>query len=244
VYEARHEHAAIAVALYERVDGITVRRNRGFDHTAVFVARLRRRDNGFRTACESPIVDTSGHTRVKIDETGFQVYDAAGHRRILLGMDKFNKPALFFANEAGYSPLQAYISPKNTPVVMIGDEKGNGRAYFGLTTDQHQPRIEFDDSQANQRLYVGLTKESTGIVRTYTASGANQTSLEDDKVWITDGNGNNRIYLGTSSDGDGILRMYDASTRERIYAGVFTDQTSGFQSLDSAGSVTWSSGSR
>jgi hypothetical protein len=187
------------------------------------------------------IVDSGGHTRVKIDETGFQLYDTAGRRRILLGMDKYGKPAMFFGNEAGYYPLQAYISPKNVPVFYVADAKGNGRAYFGLTSDQHQPRIEFDDEKSNERLYVGLTKDSTGIVRTYTASGANQTSLEDDKVWVTDANGNNRIYLGTSSSGDGILRMYDSGTRERIYAGVFTDETSGFQSMDSGGNVTWSS---
>jgi hypothetical protein len=187
------------------------------------------------------IVDARGHTRVKVDETGFQLYDAAGHRRILLGMDGYGKPAMFFSNEAGHSPLQVYISPTNVPIYFIGDANGNERAYFGLTSDKHLPRMEFEDKADNRRLYVGLADDWSGLVRTFTASGANQTSLEDDKIWVTDRNGNNRIYLGTSSSGDGILRMYDASTRERIYAGVFTDTSSGFQAMDSGGNVTWSS---
>ncbi len=185
--------------------------------------------------------DAQGHTRVKVDAGGFQMFDAAGHRRILLGFNQDSKPSFYLQDPRGNYVLGAYISDKDQPVIRIADSHNAGRAYFGLTADQHQPRIEFDDAQNNERLYVGLTDQSTGLIRTYTSGGKDQTSLEEDKIWITDGSGNNRIYLGTSDSGDGILKMYDSSTRERIYAGVFTDATSGFQSLDAGGGVTWSS---
>ena len=126
-------------------------------------------------------------------------------------------------------------------MIRLADSSDKGRAYFGLTADQHQPRIEFDDAQENERLYVGLTTESTGLVRAFTAGGKEQTSLEDDKVTITDGSGNRRIYLGTTDDGNGILKTFDSEDRERTYLGVFTDGKAGFQSYDSAGTADWNS---
>jgi hypothetical protein len=185
--------------------------------------------------------DAAGHTRVKIDATGFRMLDAQGHTRIEIGFNSANKPSLYFEDAHGNAPLGAYISDKDQPVIRLADAQGVGRAYFGLTADQHEPRISFDDAHSTERLYVGLTTTSSGLVRTYTSDAKDQTSLEDDKIWITDAAGNNRIYLGTSSTGDGILRMYDGSTRERVYAGVFTDGTSGFQSLDVSGNLVWSS---
>lgn len=185
--------------------------------------------------------DSHGHTRVKIDAGGIQMFDTTGQRRMLIGFNQSAKPSFYLQDGRGNYVLGAYISDKNQPVIRLADSQNTGRAYFGLTADKHQPRIEFDDAQSNERLYVGLTDVSSGLVRTYTASGKDQTSLEQNKIWITDDNGNNRIYLGTSDSGDGILKMYDASTRERIYAGVFTDETSGFQAMDTSGSVTWSS---
>jgi hypothetical protein len=163
---------------------------------------------------------------------------------MLIGLNGSDKPSMYLQDERGNYVYGAYISDKNQPVIRLADSQNTGRAYFGLTADKHEPRIEFDDAQSNERLYVGLTDTSTGLLRTYTSGGKDQTSLEEDKIWITDGTGNNRIYLGTSDSGDGILKMYDSSTRERIYAGVFTDTSSGFQSLDGSGNVTWSSASR
>lgn len=188
--------------------------------------------------------DARGHTRVKIDAAGIQMFDANGRRRMLVGFNNSGQPSLYLQDVRGNYVLGAYISDKDQPVIRLADSQNTGRAYFGLTADKHQPRLEFDDADSKERLYVGLTDASTGLVRAYTASGNDQTSLEEDKIWITDGSGNNRIYLGTSDSGDGILKMYDSSTRERIYAGVFTDSSSGFQSLDGSGSVTWSSTSR
>jgi hypothetical protein len=185
--------------------------------------------------------DAQGHTRVKIDASGIQMFDASGRRRMLVGFNQSAKPSFYLQDARGNYVLGEYISDKDQPVIRLADEQNIGRAYFGLTADKHQPRIEFDDAQNNQRLYVGLTDESTGLVRTYTSGGKDQTSLEQDKIWVTDGSGNNRIYLGSSSSGDGILKMYDAGSRERIYAGVFTDETAGFQSLDGSGNVVWSS---
>lgn len=185
--------------------------------------------------------DAAGHTRVKIDAGGVQMYDAGGHRRVLLGFNSSGKPSLYLQDAHGNYRLGAYISDQDQPVVRLADSKDKGRAYFGLTSDSNEPRIEFDDAAQNERLFVGLSNESTGLVRSFTAGGKNQTSLEDDKVWITDGSGNNRIYLGTSDSGDGILKMYDSNSEQRIYAGVFTDGKAGFESLDSSGEGTWSS---
>lgn len=185
--------------------------------------------------------DAAGHTRVKIDAGGVQMYDASGARRVLLGFNSTGHPSLYLEDPHGNYALGAYISDKEQPVIRLGDSQDKGRAYFGLTADQHEPRIEFDDAQENERLYVGLTTESSGLVRAFTSGGKNQTSLEDDKVTVTDGNGNERIYLGTSDSGDGILETYDSTDRERTYAGVFTDGKAGFQSYDTSGTADWNS---
>lgn len=185
--------------------------------------------------------DSQGHTRVKIDATGLQMYDAGGKRRVLLGFNTSGHPALYLQDAHGNYPLGAYISDKDQPVIRLGDANDKGRAYFGLTADEHQPRIEFDDAQENSRLYVGLSTSSTGLVRAFTAGGKDQTSLEDDKVTITDGSGNQRIYLGSTSSGDGILKTFDSADRERTYTGVFTDGKAGFQTYDTGGTIDWSS---
>ena len=185
--------------------------------------------------------DAHGHKRVQVDASGFQMYDANGHRRILLGFNTSDRPSLYLEDTHGNYPLGAYISDSDQPVIRIADANGAGRAYLGLTADKHEPRLEFDDAHNTQRLFVGLTTESTGLVRTFTSAGKSQTSLEEDKVWITDADGNNRIYLGTSDTGDGILRMYDSGSRERIYAGVYTDNVAGFEALDTSGTATWNS---
>jgi hypothetical protein len=78
-------------------------------------------------------------------------------------------------------------------------------------------------------------------VRSFTAGGKDQTSLEEDKVTITDGSGNERIYLGTTIDGNGILKTFDSADRERTYAGVFTDGKAGFLSYDTSGTADWNS---
>lgn len=187
------------------------------------------------------VADATGQTRVKIDAGGLQIFDAAGHRRILLGFNTYGKPSLYLEDAHQNYPFGAYISNTNQPVIRLADSNNKGRAYFTLS-DKSQPHIEFDDASENQRLYVGLTAtDSTGLLRTFTASGSQQTSLEDDKVYITDGSGNKRIYLGTSDSGDGILSMYDSASRERIYAGVFTDGAAGFESYDANGTATWDS---
>lgn len=185
--------------------------------------------------------DAHGRARVKIDATGVQMYDAAGKRRVLLGFNTTGHPSLYLEDAHGNYPLGAYISDKEQPVIRLGDANDKGRAYFGLTADRHEPRVEFDDAQENTRLYIGLTTSSTGLVRAFTASGKDQTSLEDDKVTITDGSGNERIYLGTTSSGDGILKTFDSQDHERTYTGVFTDGKAGFQSYDTAGTVDWNS---
>lgn len=185
--------------------------------------------------------DAQGHARVKIDATGVQMYDAGGKRRVLLGFNTTGHPSLYLEDGSGNYRLGAYISDKEQPVIRLADANDKGRAYFGLTADQHQPRIEFDDAQENERLYVGLTTSSSGLVRSFTAGGKDQTSLEEDKVTITDGSGNERIYLGTTDSGDGILKTYDSEDRERTYAGVFTDGKAGFQSYDTGGTADWNS---
>lgn len=185
--------------------------------------------------------DSSGHTRVKIDAGGVQMYDAAGNRRILMGFNSSGKPSFYLEDAHGNYPLGAYISNENQPVFRLADEHDKARAYFGLTADSHQPRIEFDDAQENERLYVGLTNQATGLVRSFTVAGKDQSSLEDDKLTITDDNGNERVYLGTSDSDDGIFELYDSNSRQRAYAGIYTDGAAGFQSYDTNGTATWNS---
>jgi hypothetical protein len=184
--------------------------------------------------------DAHGHTRVKIDASGFQMFDGSGQRRIVIGFNQVSQPSMYLQDEKGRYVLGAYVSSSREPVFHIADFDHNGDAYFGFTQDDHRPRIDFE-ADGHQRLFVGLSTQSSGLVRTFNASGHEQTSLENDKVWVTDDSGNTRVYLGTATSGDGILKLYDAESRQRIYAGVFTEGTSGFQAMDASGNVTWSS---
>lgn len=185
--------------------------------------------------------DAAGRTRVKIDATGFKMYDGAGHSRIEIGFNAPNKPSIYLRDPGGSYVLGAYISTADQPVIRIADSQNSGRAYFGLTADRHQPRIEFDDAKENERLYVGLTQESSGLVRTFSASGSHLTTLGEDQIAITDGNGNDRAFLGTTTEGDGLLKIYDSSTRERVYAGIFTSGDAGFEAMNGSGEATWTS---
>lgn len=186
------------------------------------------------------VSDATGRVRVKIDAGGFQFFDAAGHRRILLGSNVHGKPALYLEDAHSNYPLGAYISDSGQPVIRLADSNNKGRAYLALS-DKETPHVEFDDPSENERLYVGLATDSSGMVRTYGSGGSEETSLQDDKIYITDTSGNKRIYLGTSDTGDGILSMFDSASRQRIYAGVFTDGTAGFEAYDASGTATWDS---
>jgi hypothetical protein len=183
--------------------------------------------------------DTQGHTRVKLDQTGLQLFDANGKRRILLGFNSSGKPSLYLQDAHGNYRLGEYISDKDQPVLRMSDASDKGRLYIDL--DSFGPGVEFYDTTENPRLLVGLASDGSGIVHTITSNGKVGTALEDDKVTVTDSSGADRVYLGTSSSGNGILKIYDSQARERAYMGVFTDGNSGFQALDSTGNATWTS---
>jgi hypothetical protein len=185
--------------------------------------------------------DASGTTRVKIDATGIQMYHPSGDRAMLLGFNSSGHPSLYLQDLKGNYKLGAYLSDDDQPVIRLADSNDKARAYFGLTSQAHMPRIEFLDAGENERLFVGLTTSATGLVQMQTASGTTQSQFGDDLINITDGNGNKRVYLGTSTTGDGIFRLYDASNHERIYAGTYTDGKAGFSAMNAVGTTTWAS---
>lgn len=183
--------------------------------------------------------DTLGHTRVKIDATGVQVFDAKGQRRILLGFNSSSKPSLYLQDERGNYRLGEYISDTNQPVLRMSDANDKARLYIDL--DNVGPAMQFDDANEHPRLIVGLADNGSGLVHTVSTSGKVQSALEDDKLTVTNSSGENRVYLGISDQDNGMLKLFDSGAHERVYAGVYTDGTAGFQALDTSGTTTWSS---
>ncbi|HET7815942.1 MAG TPA: hypothetical protein VFL13_16390 [Candidatus Baltobacteraceae bacterium] len=158
-----------------------------------------------------------------------------------MGTVKLSADGLWFYDKHGTPRLAEYISADHRqPVIRMRDSSNRDAVYFGLT-ERERPRISFMDPSNNERLYVGLTTEETGLVRTFTSSGKEQTSLEDDFLRIRDTGGTEQIYIGVSTDNTPILKMFDASHTERVYAGLYSDGKSGFSSYDSSGSSSWSS---
>lgn len=184
--------------------------------------------------------DAAGHTRVKIDATGVQMYGPNSKRAVLLGFNKYGKPALYLQDSRGVERFAAYISTKQENATLdLSDKQDVDRVY--LSVENSGPALEFDDVNTKPRLLVGLSNDGSGIVHTISAAGKVGTALEDDKVTVSNADGDERVYLGTSTDGNGILKIFDSSIRERAYMGVFTDGNSGFEALDSSGNATWTS---
>lgn len=157
------------------------------------------------------------------------------------GIVKLSADGLWFYDKHGSPRLAEYISTdSHQPVIRMRDSKDRDAVYFGLTSGE-RPRLSFLDSSNQERLFVGLTTENTGLVRTFTNAGKDQTSLEDDFLRIRDTSGTEQIYIGVSTDNSPILKMFDASHTERLYAGLYNDGKSGFAAYDSGGSAAWSS---
>jgi hypothetical protein len=185
--------------------------------------------------------DAQGHKRVQIDDTGVQMYDPSGTRRVLLGFNKYKKPALYLQDSRGVERFAAYISDQNeVPTIDLSDADDNDRMFLDVSKGG-LPGIEFDDSTKRPRLLVGLADDQSGIVHTITTGGKVGTALEDQALTVSNPQGDDRVYLGISDAGNGILKIYDSSARERLYAGLFTNGDSGFQTLDAGGTATWTS---
>ncbi len=157
------------------------------------------------------------------------------------GHVKLSADGLYFYDKKGVARLAIYLSNQQEPVIRLKDASDRARSYFSLTADAETPRVEFDDTSGQQRLYVGLATEQTGLVRTFTKSGGIQTSLEDDFLRIRDSSGVEQLYLGVSTENKPMLKMWDASHTERLFAGVYTDGSSGFTAYNASGNSTWSS---
>lgn len=158
--------------------------------------------------------DASGSVRLSAD--GLYLYDAKGAQR--LGID------------------MSY----GEPIIRLQDSAKRGRVFVGITTDG-VPRVEFTDSTNTQRMYAGLTTAQTGLLRTFTASGKDQTSLEDTFLRIQDASGVEQVAAGVSTQNAPVLHMYDASHSERIFAGIYNDGSAGLSAYGSDGTRTWRS---
>lgn len=157
------------------------------------------------------------------------------------GIVKLSADGLWFYDKHGSPRLAEYMSAdSHEPVIRMRDAKDRDAVYFGLTSGE-RPRLSFMDTSNNERLYVGLSTEETGLVRTFTSAGKDQTSLEDDFLRIRDTSGTEQLYIGVSSDNSPILKMFDSSHTERLYAGIYSDGKSGFSAYDSGGDSAWSS---
>lgn len=155
---------------------------------------------------------------VKLSSAGLGLYDRSGHRRLAITL-------------AGDEPLIALSDARTTRLRLTlgGSHEGGG--------------ITFRDSSGDEREYVGLSSDQTGLARMYSSSGSIEASLEDTFLSIRDSKGTEQLSLGVSTANTPLLKMFDQSGTERLYAGVYKDQTvsggAGFITYNSGGTQTW-----
>lgn len=191
-------------------------------------------------AAQRTLTFTGSNGTVRISGSGFGLYDAKGHKRLTIGFNSANRPAIYLWDASGVGRLGAYISAADQPVFRLTDEHNVDRAFFGMTTED-KPRIEFDDHASTRRLYVGLTTEDDGLVRTFSTDGKEEIGLGNQFIRIADGTGTERAYLGMAQGNTSIIKLWDAKHIERNFMGEYDDGTSGITAYNAAGTATWSS---
>ncbi len=147
-------------------------------------------------ATSGPIAirDTNGHVRVRIDDTGLLLTDANGTKRLRLGYNTHDQPALNLYDASGTLRLESYLAPKQTAQLVFHDKDANPRQWLGLG-DDGTPFVEEMNADGKDLVYLAGTAKPR--LRFY--DGVNE-----------------RAVIGMSSDGDGLLRMFDAAGKESV----------------------------
>jgi hypothetical protein len=177
---------------------------------------------------------------VRISGSGLTLSDTAGRKRLTIGFNSANQPAIYIWDRDGVDRLGMYISSKGEPVVRLTDSRNVDRAFFGLT-ELEKPRISFQDHTSTERLYVGLTRQDDGLVSTYSTEGKQEINLGNQFISIADSAGTDRAYFGLTTNDTSIVKLWDKNHTERNFMGEYNDGTAGVSSFSSSGGATWSS---
>lgn len=176
---------------------------------------------------------------VRISSSGFTLSDARGHKRLTLGFNSADRPAIYIFDSDGIDRLGMYMSNKDQPVIRLTDSSNVDRAFFGLTTEE-KPRISFQDHASTERLYVGLTTQEDGLVSTYSAAGKQEINVGNQFISIADSSGTDRAYFGLSSNDTSIVKLWDRNHTERNFMGEYNDGSAGASAFNASGTAVWS----
>lgn len=189
-------------------------------------------------ASQRNLTFAGGDGSVRVSSSGFTLSDSRGHKRLTLGFNSSNQPAIYVFDANGIDRLGIYISDKGQPVIRLTDSRNVNRAFFGLT-ETEKPRISFQDGTATERLFMGLSSEDDGLVRTYSTGSQEEISLGNQLLRI-DSSGTERAYFGISSNDTSIVKLWDKNHTERNFMGEFTDGTAGATAYNASGTAVWS----
>jgi hypothetical protein len=207
-------------ALEQRIDALERQTHRLKRLLFVFLVMVLALGSAAGTIAQQRALSFSNSTgKVRVDATGFALYDSAGHKRLTLGFNTANEPGMYIWDKNGVDRLGAYMSAKGQPVFRLTDAAKNDRAFFGLTGDAHEPRISLEDASGNERFYVGLSTANSALLTMSTTS-------------------NKEVIRMQGSDAP-FLRFSDGTGTTRGYAGIFTDGSAGFASYNESGTQTW-----
>lgn len=175
---------------------------------------------------------------VRVSSSGLTLSDARGHKRLTLGFNGANQPAIYVYDAKGVDRLGMYISDTDRPVIRLTDSHNVDRAYFELSGTE-KPRILFQDHAATERLFVGLASEDEGLFRTYSSGSQQEISLGDQLLSI-DVSGTERAYFGLSTSDTSIIKLWDKNHTERNFMGEYNDGTAGATAFNASGTAVWS----
>lgn len=207
--------------------------------------------------------DSAGNVRVRIDAQGFHLYDAKGTTQLVLGPSATESPVLAFYDETGAQRM--WVGYHNYPYVDMAG--ANGKDLIEITASDHPNEVIYDSSDT-ERFYLGMssgngdllrmfakdgrqvldlgqTDQGDGLLRMFATTTSQQVvSLEGQAAPFLQFNqpdGRERGVFGLSGTGGSVFKLFDNNGTERVYAGEYTDGTSGFTNYSAAGVVTWHS---
>ena len=191
--------------------------------------------------------DANGKTRVTLDANGLVLNGPDGSKRLAIGAYTDGDPyiSVFDAGTTATSDnRRIYLGYSSTesPVFMLN--AANGKPLIESTAGTY-PATYFYDSNGNKRLFEGLTTDASGLTVTmYSASGQptiEVTGQDLAGIDVHQADGTLRGYFGIASDGSSVMKLFSRSGIERLFAGEYSDNSSGVTTYNTAGAATWNS---
>ncbi|HTU71415.1 MAG TPA: hypothetical protein VMF11_13980 [Candidatus Baltobacteraceae bacterium] len=206
--------------------------------------------------------DAAGNVRVRIDAQGFHLFDAKGTTQLVLGPSSAETPVLAFYDETGAQRM--WVGYHNNPYIDMAG--ANGKDLIEIAASDY-PSEKIYDSSNTERLYLGMssgngdllrmfakdghevvdlgqTDQEDGLLRMFATTSQQVVSLEGQAtpfLQFNQSDGKERGVIGVSGTGGSLLKLFDNNGTERVYAGEYTDGTSGFTNYNATGAVTWRS---